>query len=343
MKKIIFIITLLSLLGLSRQAQAQFDTQLSHYWATPNYFNPAYAGQTNNLNVSALYRMQWIGIDGAPKNTLVLAEMPLNFLDRRWGVGITMNNESIGLFSNNVISAQLAWKKTLGKGTLGIGLQAGLLSSSFDGSKIYIPNDNDYHNPQDEAAPGSKVSDNTVDMGLGIFFSTKKLYLGLSATHLVTPDITFNDKYSYEIPRSYYFLAGYNIKLKNSLIELHPSILIKAVEPSSFEVKNDTLQINNTDKGSYFDALLEQAQIDVTLRASYNKKFWVGASWRKDDAAIFMIGANIKGVNVGYSFDYPLNSLKSDSYGSHELYLRYSIEMSKKKTRKNKHKSIRIL
>lgn len=47
-------------------ARAQYDSQLSQYFMALGYYNPAYAGVTGDLNMLALSRLQYVGIDGAP-------------------------------------------------------------------------------------------------------------------------------------------------------------------------------------------------------------------------------------------------------------------------------------
>jgi hypothetical protein len=56
-----------------------------------------------------------------------------------------------------------------------------------------------------------------------------------------------------------------------------------------------------------------------------------------------MLGGKYKMIEAGYSYDYPISRIVKSSWGSHELFLRYVVELNKKKSVKNKHKSVRIL
>jgi type IX secretion system PorP/SprF family membrane protein len=340
MKKTLFILFLL--LIAFHSLMAQFDAQLSNYWSANNYFNPGFAGQTGNLELTALNRMQWINISGAPRTTLITAEMPYQFFGREHGIGLNMYNEKIGLFSSNVISAQYAFKTHLFKGNLGIGLQGGYINEVFDGSKVKIPSDNEFFDPNDNANPGSEISGNSIDVSLGIFYSKKNFYAGLSLTHLLSPKLVLNDSYILEIPRTYYFTAGYNIQLNNPLLELRSSLLVKTMELSSFYVEGDSLLVP-VKKENILKGMLAQTQVDISLRMVYNKTFWGGISWRKQDAIVVMLGGKFKMIEAGYSYDYPISRIIKGSWGSHELFLKYSVDLSKKKSAKNKHKSVRIL
>jgi type IX secretion system PorP/SprF family membrane protein len=206
---------------------------------------------------------------------------------------------------------------------------------------VEIPKDDEYHDPNDEANPGSEVSGTSIDAAFGIFYSNKKLYAGLSVTHLLSPQLELDENYVLEIPRTYYFTAGYNIQLNNPLLELQPSVLIKTMELSSFFIENDTLV--PVTKANTLKGMLTQTQVDVSLRMMYKKTFWGGIAWRKQDAVSILLGGKFKVIEVGYSFDYPISEFRKDSWGSHELFLKYTVDMGKKKPVRNKHKSVRIL
>lgn len=124
---------------------AQFDTQLSQYWAMPAYYNPAATGTTDYLHIGGGTRLQWIGIPKAPKAFLAGADMPVKLFGKRIGVGVMVQQESLGLFSNLNAGAQASYKMKLFKGTLSIGVQLGLFDQGFKGSEVYIPDGDDYH------------------------------------------------------------------------------------------------------------------------------------------------------------------------------------------------------
>jgi type IX secretion system PorP/SprF family membrane protein len=339
MKKILFIVVLTCFIG-SHSLMAQFDSQLSNYWAAINYFNPAYAGQTKDLEATLLNRTQWLGIENAPRTTIITAQMPYQLMGRTHGVGASMYNDRSGLFSVSVFSGQYAWQKEMLKGKFSAGIQVGYIDQTFDGTKVDIPKD-DYHGENDEAIPTTSVSGKTIDAALGFFYSREKWFAGLSVTHLLSPELELNDNYIYEIPRTYYFTGGYNIQLNNPLLELRPTFLVKTIEMSSLYLDPDSL----TEKieTNTLKAMMRNTQVDISLRMIYNKKFWGGLSWRKGDAMVFMLGGKFKMIEAGYAYDFPISRIRRESTGSHEVFIRYTMEMNLKKGIKNKHKSVRIL
>ncbi|MDR0834294.1 MAG: type IX secretion system membrane protein PorP/SprF [Candidatus Symbiothrix sp.] len=319
---------------------AQFDAQVSNYWAIPSYFNPGRTAVSGNMEVTGLYRLQWLGVEHAPKTGIMTAEMPLKLLGQEFGVGLSMYDDQIGLFKSSLMSGQIAKKFKFAKGNLSIGLRGGMIDESFDGTGVEIPDD-DFYDPNDEAIPRTKVSGSSIDAAFGVFYEKEKWYAGLSATHLLAPKLELDEKTTLEIPRTYYFTAGYNLTLSNPLIELKPSILVKTIEMSTQKVLADSLQ--EAGKPNALKGLWKQTQIDVSLRLVYNKTFWGGVSWRRDDALTLLLGGKFKVVEVGYAYDYPISDIIKVSSGSHELFIKYTVDLNKTKPQKGKYKSVRLL
>lgn len=307
---------LIPLLFLATVVRAQVDAQYSQYNEVLNYYNPAAVGANNELAIQAIHKMQWVGLKHAPQSFFFSANSPVRFLRQNHGVGIAFFNESIGLYTNQSFSVQYAYKIKLWGGWLSVGPQLGLFDQKFDATQIHIPS-SDYHQPSEEGVPTGNMQGMTFDMGLGIHYSHKRFYVGISCTHLLESVVELDEKTTSYIPRVYYLMAGYNISFKKSLIELQPSFLLKS-------------DLNIT-------------QFDLSLRAWYDKRFNAGVSWRYGDAVVVMAGAKIKGVQVGYAYDIITSALGKVSSGSHEIMLCYAFDLSKLGHKKNKHKSVRIL
>ncbi|MDR0685927.1 MAG: type IX secretion system membrane protein PorP/SprF [Dysgonamonadaceae bacterium] len=319
-------------------ANAQFDMQMTNYWAAIGYLNPAYAGQTETLDATALTRMQWLGITNAPKSTVVTVSMPYELMGHKHGLGGKMYSDKAGLFSVSMFAGQYAWTKKMLKGTLRAGLEIGQINQTFDGTKIEIPED-EYHQQTDQAIPTSLVNGKSIDASLGIIFTQKKWFAGISVAHLLAPKIDLTETNIYEIPRTYYLVNGYNIILNNPLLELRPMIILKTMEMSALYLESDS---NKTETNN-LKAMMRNSQIDASVRLHYNDRFWAGLTWRNGDAIGVMLGMKIKMLEAGYAYDFPISVLRSESTGSHELFLRYRIDINLKKKKKDKHKSVRFL
>ncbi|MCM1378234.1 MAG: type IX secretion system membrane protein PorP/SprF [Clostridium sp.] len=307
--------------------RAQGDVQFTQYWAVPTYYNPAYTGSTDYLRIRGGARLQWLGIENAPKSFMGLADSPLKIGKKRIGVGLNLMQENLGLFSNLMVNIQASYKFKALKGEFSVGLQGGYYNSKFKGSEVYIPDGDDYHQGTDTSIPMQDVTGNSFDFSTGISYTHKYFSVGISGLHLLNPTVKLNTEgtetdsetaeFETELPRMLYFTADSNIPIKNTLFELQPSVI----------VSTDFNQVNG----------------GVTMRARYNKFLSFGAGYRWDDAVSVMIGAEFKNFFIGYAYDYPVSAIAKGSSGSHELVAGYQLKLDFGGKNKNKHRSIRIM
>lgn len=296
--------------------RAQYDARLSQYFMAKPYYNPAVAGATEDLNILALARLEWVGMSGAPMSFFVTSDMPLNIGKTQHGIGLAVYTESIGLFMNTHVGAQYAYKHKLFGGVISGGLQIGLVNQSFDGSKVEMV-ESEFHQETDAAIPTEQVSGMGLDLNFGIYYNHKRFYAGFGMTHLTQPELQLDENAYTYIGRSFNLMGGYNIQLRNPLIELQPSVFLL------------------TDMQSF--------HVDITARLEYNKMFNGGISYRVNESVGVMFGVKIGRFQAGYAYDFPITALGRASSGSHELCLRYAMKLNKTKTGKNRHKSVRIL
>lgn len=312
------------------KASAQTEANITQYYEVPSLYNPASIGNTDNIRIRGGARLQWLGIDGAPKTFLGVADMPFKFVGKRLGVGLVLQQESLGLYGSLNLGAQIAYKfKKLG-GEWSIGIQAGFADQSFKGSEVYLPGDDDYHQGSDDAIPTNDIHGTAFDAAAGIWYNHKLFYAGVSCTHLFAPTITMNAenssggsetsgerKFQFKADRTIYFTAGCNIPIKNTLFEIMPSVLVKTT-------------FNFT-------------TAELTARARFRKFLSFGIGYRWDDAVVATVAAEIKNFFIGYSYDYATSAIHSASSGSHEVMVGYSFKLDLSDKNKNRHKSVRIM
>ena len=320
MKRIVWLFVFM--LGSVFEALAQSDASFSQYHSTLGYYNPATAGRYGDMDVSALYRLQWIGWSNAPRTTYITANMPYNFMRREHGIGIVFVQDNISsLYQDMSAGLQYAYLKKMGKGKLRVGVQLGMVSRTAGGNIVITPDSTDNTGGSDEAIPTSKIEKRVFDANAGLYYATDKWFIGVGVTHLLEPVIETENLYTF-IERGYNFISGYNIQMNNPLFELQPSVFV---------------QTN-----------LHTYRADVTARAVYAKKYSAGLSWRVNenrlaDALIVLLGATFGKLEGGYAYDVPLSNVGRGTVGSHELFLKYRMQINKPKTGKSKHKSVRIL
>ena len=293
MKKLL---TLVTACFLSVYAFGQQDPQFSQNMFNKLYVNPAYAGSGQAICATALYRAQWVNFDGAPKTFVAGIEAP--FFDNKVGAGLSVSSDKINFENTLTIKLAGAYHFDLGTAKLGAGLDFDFLQKSIDGTFVFPQTANDPSAPKN-------FNDNTFDMGGGLYLTSEKLYVGISASHLLESEIT-TDKAKQQFNRHYYGMIGYNFELSPT-ITLKPSLFVK-------NVKDNTT-------------------LDINLNAHINDRFWIGASYRTEDAIVAMLGMNItEKLKVGYSYDFTTSKIKGYSDGSHEIMLGYCFNKKKKIT-----------
>ena len=304
-------------------ASAQVDAQFTQYYEVPAYYNAGAIGRIDYLRIRGGSRMQWVGIPKAPKTFLAAADMPLKLLGKRVGVGLLLQQESMGLYSNFTLGAQFAYKLKLFKGELSIGLQIGMIDEGFKGSQVKLPDDDDYHEGSDEGIPNTDIHGTSMDLGLGVFYTHRLFWAGLSVTHLNEPAITMTadgteaKEYEFKAGRVLYFMAGSNIPIKNTLFEIQPSVMVKS------------------------DLTFTTAE--ATARVRYNKFLTAGVGYRYNDAVSLILGAEYKDFFIGYSYDYSISEISKASNGSHEIWAGYKLKLDLGEKNKHRHKNIRIM
>ena len=314
LKKILFI-TFFSL-SLIQYTSAQFDGIYSQYMHIKHFYNPAAIGEQELMKMMVAQRLDWIGIKNAPKTTLFTVNTPFKIGKTHHAAGIQFINDIFGVFANQQINAQYAYKFKFDYGTLSIGANIGVLNLICYGDSIKMV-ESDYHTENDPAIPQGTQSGIGFDLSAGIYFSNATWFAGVSILHAPSANIKLGDKYDFQINQAMTAVGGYNIKLTNPDFELKPSVLL------------------------YTDFISWQTQISLLL--DYKNKFWGGLAYSIQDAISFSFGMEvIDGLQFGYCFDLPTSSMIRATHGSHELFLSYDFNIFKPKYNQ-KHKSIRLL
>ena len=313
MRKHIRMTLLCVALALANRAEAQYDVLFSHYYDMEPSFNPAAVGKETVININAAYAMDLAGFEHNPQTAYIAADMPFNFLNTLHGAGLLLMDDKLGLFDHKRISLQYAKKITVLKGTLSVGLQAGLLVEQFDGTKL------DVEDSSDPAFATSSVNGNAFDLGAGLYYTLKDFYAGVSAQHLTAPTVALGETNELKISASYYLTAGYTFKLRNPYLRLKTSA------------------IGRTDGNAY--------RADITGRLLYThekKMFYGGLSYSPTNSVTFLLGMNFHGVIVSYGYECYTSGINPGN-GSHELAVAYKMPLNIVKKGKNIHKSVRIL
>ena len=244
--------------------------------------------------------IRWVGFgSGAPVTQHVSIEAPVYFL--HGGAGVSLLNDKIGNEYTRGVNLSYAYQTKLSKKSeLGVGLSLGFMDVGFEGEWLTPSNNSGADDP---SVPAIGENDIVPDLGLGIYYRMKELYIGYSVTHLNQATAVYgnNDDTDFEFKRHHYFTMGWMHEVSSELV-MRPSMFVKTDQIST--------------------------QIDFNINVMYADHLWGGVTYRLDDAVVLITGYNInENLKFGYAYDITTSDLKSESSGSHEILLRYSFKM----------------
>ncbi|MDA9898135.1 type IX secretion system membrane protein PorP/SprF [Flavobacteriales bacterium] len=270
-------------------SKAQQDPQFSQYIFNNLSFNPGSAGSEQAICATALHRSQWVGFEDAPVSTNLSVQSPISLL--HGGLGLNILTDKLGQDEFLSLKLSYAYQIELSEGTLGIGLSAGVIQDGVNGGNIIVQN-------PDPSIPSSEEKSSGLDLGMGLFYNSENLYLGLSSTHLNQPTISTSIDII-EIKRHYFLTAGY-VHQMNEKLDLKPSILVKSEGVT--------------------------ATVDLTSLLEYNKKLWGGVTYRPSSRAVLLLGMHInEDLKFGFSYDMPINEVSAA--GTFEFMLGYCFKI----------------
>ena len=305
---------------------AQQDAQFTLFqWATPYYNAGAIGEQSNTLCFTGIFRQQYTGwndyIVDANGNQTKYNTSPQqiyfsleSYLRKLHGsLGISVIKDKIGYFNNVGVKLGYSFKLRIPTGSLGIGLQAQLLSQKLDPSH-FSPTQEGDELINNMTSSGESWLD--LDFNFGLFYKADRWNAGVGVTQIAEKIRLSGDRQTLKMSRNLYIHGGYTWVLPwDPSWEILPQALIK------------------TD----FSA----AQFDLMLLARYNGILWFGASYRIQDAVSVLFGARpffnssnnyLKGLEMGLGYSFTTSKLgfKTDrSYGDIEIMLRYCFDIYK--------------
>jgi len=295
MKKLIVILALFT----GSAAMAQQDALFSQYMFNKLVLNAGYTGSREVMSADLMDRYQWVGIDGAPKTITFSMHTPLR--NDHIGIGFYVYSDQIGPTVDQGFMASYAYRLILPKGKLSFGIQAGFKYFKIDWDKIYSEN-------PDYMFQGTQQNKLTPDANFGIYYYTNRMFAGISSKQLLQNEygmVKTDSTTAYsKLLRHFYGMAGLAVPISDEVL-FRPSTLIKYVK---------------------------NAPVQVDFNASFliHELFWIGMTYRTENALIFMTEFNLgKNLRLGYSYDVYLNQLVHYNKGSHEIRLGFDFDLFK--------------
>ncbi len=270
-------------------ADAQQVPLYTQYMLNEFILNPAAGGKQDYFEAKSNNRYQWKGITDAPRTYILSLNGPLR--SRKVGLGGYLFTDITGPTRRTGIYGSYAYHLKLSdKLKLGLGLSAGILQFTVDGSKINL------HDAGDVALDSRVQSVLLPDFGFGLHLYSKEFSLGFSAPQLVQNrlDLYESKNVSSKLEDHYFINGAYRIQATED-IEIEPSFLVKVLKPVP-------------------------TQVDAGLKIKYRDLIWLGGAYRTKDAYSAMVGLVLqKHITFAYAHDFTFSNLKNYSSGTHEI------------------------
>jgi type IX secretion system PorP/SprF family membrane protein len=268
----------------------------------PSAYNPAWVGTEQTAFATIQFRSQWTGYQssfdgkgGAPVTQLFSAGIPIR--SSITAIGFNVVNDHIGPVNQFQMSVPLSYDIETRRGQLTIGLSPGVYSQTQNFNELR------FNDPSDVFNVGTSETQTKPNLGAGVLYSFQsELYIGLSANNLFEPNFDFGlDSLTNTKDRSYSLMAGFERRITRNL-SIKPSLMIRST-------------VNVT-------------TFDVNILFTMFDKAWAGASYRFEEAVVFMVGYSVLPDNrlrFGYAIDYIIDESNAKQTTSQEVFIKYSM------------------
>jgi len=277
------------------QVSAQQLPQFTQYMFNTISVNPAYAGSREALNLTALHRNQWAGLDGNPVTSTFSVHTPLN--NEKIGLGISYIRDQLGFENTDYVYGDFSYSIPVSfEAKLSFGLKAGFTNYRLENPDVNDPFFMDNFNSWQP------------NFGAGVYLSTNRWYAGLSSPRILNTDLNQGEFEALERV-SYYAIGGLVLDLSLD-IKFRPSVITKFTNGAP-------------------------ATYDLTAGFLFYEKFWAGASYRFNDASNFgayMDYQISKDIRIGYAYDLPTGDFRPYTGGTHEIILIFEPRVVKRKS-----------
>lgn len=301
MKKILFLI--LVTICCHQTMTAQQDFLFTQQTFSRGNINPAGIGNTGDIDLFLLGRLQWLGVDNAPHTILLNAT---NYFPKtQSGIGLSLSYDALGIgHSTTEIKAEYSYQIDLNpKWILSMGISAGLFVGVYDPTMNTL----EFEGERKELNLSSdKEKEVTPDFNLGFELNSMNWTFGISCTHIQN-----NQSTSYSSDRHFY---GYAIHTQNI----------------------------NTDWDLMIDlGYMNRNKVhlaDLGFLVFYHRLFWGGFSWRPDlvnkcnpSYLSIMLGFEYQIFRFGYVYECGLGSNNTLPSNTHEIFLSFRIPKTRHK------------
>jgi len=289
-------ITLACLISIVLVGSAQQLPQVSQFMLNDYAINTAVAGKQNIVEARLLNRLQWTGITDAPRTFNLSVQGATK--NPKIGVGGLLYSDNAGPTRRTGVKLSYAYHLNLTENwKLGLSAGLGALQFSIDGTRI------DLDEEGDPALFSDKRSQMVFDASFSALAYRDNFFVGITLPQLLQNQLDLFESTTPELTKledHYYIIAGYEYEVSEKWT-VAPSVLAKYVAPAPMK-------------------------IDAGLRVIFDKKIWLGGTFRTNDAIAMLVGYNHNDqFSIGYAYDMSTTEIRSFSDSTHELTLAFRV------------------
>jgi type IX secretion system PorP/SprF family membrane protein len=310
------------------------DPEFSQYYAAPLYLNPAFSGTASDHRFIANHRNQWPSISNG--FVTYAFSYDYNLANVNSGIGFLLTTDRAGTANmrSTQFNFQYAYRVQLAdKWVLSSGLNFGVGFRSIDYNKLIFYDQLEFNQgnaPSDDPAAYSLGNTSYFDFGAGGLVYSRKVWLGFAISHLNRPNRSLIDEVA-EIPVKTSVHGGVRIPLYHGLMKRDR---VAAIMPS-FVYKQQG-RFDQLDIGTYF--LYEPVVLGIWYRGIPIKQ-----NVRDNisqDAVVVVLGFQLEKMEISYSYDVTVSELGPSTGGTHEIALKYNLDVFRGGKTKKKEKYI---
>jgi type IX secretion system PorP/SprF family membrane protein len=335
MKKGISTLIMILLEGIFSCLKAQ-DPQFSQFYAAPIYINPALTGSANQPRFNLNYRNQWPNLEASFETYSASFDLAVPSINS--GFGLIMNSDKAvhSGFRSQDVGLTYAYELSLNtEYKLRAGMQVSYFMRDYDFSNFIFGTDISQSPTfgQNEPLRNGDNVNTYFNVSSGLFFYSGKYWAGLSLHNMNRPNQALSKSIEHYLPVHYSLQLGATFpmnRFENWRDKYKPGYKERSFSTALLYKKQRSF--DQLDLGVYMT--YEPLVIGIWYRGLPVKKYEIGVS--NHEALIGLFGVKVGGLAIGYSYDFTISALGTDSGGAHELSLRYLFEFKQKRGVKQK-------
>ena len=291
------IATVLLFLGVTLFTNGQQTPLFAEYNYNPFIVNSAYAGLTQNPEISISNSGFFNQFEGSPRNFSLSGHGSLN--KNKVGIGAGIIRDQIGITTSTSFFAAYSYKiffdfksdrpywQLYDAGVLSFGITAGLQQYQDNLTELGIIGDPNFEQNINASIPS---------IGLGFLFNHAAFYVGVSTPNILGDALASDDNLNLNNPYYGYFgYRFYNNIFKDFLIK--PNVLLKYENGAPL-------------------------QADLNIAVSFKNKIEIGTGYRTSNSINFLAGIYVFN-NLRAIYNYNLASGDSPLGNTHGFILSY--------------------